>query len=179
MRVLIRSFFKLLKEVIVGKSVTDDGDGKCFAYVHTYDNKPSRRLFEFLKSRGVQENHTVRFVTDGEDDVRAVPELLSAESEHMVVSRRLVKTQQMHWTRRGAHLLLQSRTNVLNTELEDGFRRWCPLFRVHANAALPPGVPAALALRRHTLSRWPLKKGGVPNGRPPAHDAVGRLNRLL
>lgn len=71
-------------EVIVGKSVVDDGHGKCFAYVQTYDHKPKRRLFEFLKSHGVQENHTVRFLTDGGDDVRAVPEFLSAESEHML-----------------------------------------------------------------------------------------------
>lgn len=71
-------------EVIVGKSVTDDGDGKCFAYVQTHDTRPKRRLFEFLKSQGVQENQTVRFLTDGGDDVRAVAELLSAESEHML-----------------------------------------------------------------------------------------------
>ena len=71
-------------EVIVGKSVTDDGDGKCFAYVQTHDNKPKRRLFEFMKSQGLQENQVVRFLTDGGDDVRTVPELLSAESEHML-----------------------------------------------------------------------------------------------
>jgi len=47
------------------KSSLDDGNGKCFAYVQTYDNKPRRRLFEFLKSHGVQENHAVRFLTDG------------------------------------------------------------------------------------------------------------------
>ena len=52
-----------------------------------------------------------------------------------VVSRRFVKKQQMHWTLRGAHLLLQTRTKVLNDELEDLFRRWYPLFRVQAKAA--------------------------------------------
>lgn len=72
-------------EVIVSKSIVDDGHGKCFAYVQTYDHKPKRQLFEFLKSHGVQENHTVRFLADGGDDVRAVPEFLSAESEHCVV----------------------------------------------------------------------------------------------
>jgi hypothetical protein len=54
---------------------------------------------------------------------------------NQVVSRCFVKQQQMHWTRRGAHLLLQSRTTVLNDELEGVFRRWYPLFRVHTNAA--------------------------------------------
>ena len=31
---------------------------------------------------------------------------------------------------RGAHLLLQTRTRVLNNELEETFRRWYPKFRV-------------------------------------------------
>lgn len=54
---------------------------------------------------------------------------------NQVVSRRFVKRQQMHWTLQGAHLLLQTRTKVLNNELEDTFRRWYPLFRVQAKAA--------------------------------------------
>ena len=33
------------------------------------------------------------------------------------------------WTLRGAHLLLQTRTKVLNDELEEVFRRWYPKFR--------------------------------------------------
>jgi len=48
---------------------------------------------------------------------------------HQVVSRRFVKKQQMQWTLKGAHLLLQTRTKVLNNELEDVFRRWFPRFR--------------------------------------------------
>jgi hypothetical protein len=55
---------------------------------------------------------------------------------NQVVSRRFVKKQQMHWTLRGAHLLLQTRTKVLNNELEEVFRRWYPEFR--AKAAWPP-----------------------------------------
>ena len=51
------------------------------------------------------------------------------------VSRFFVKKQQMHWTLRGAHLLLQARTKVLNDELEEIFRRWYPLFRGQAQAA--------------------------------------------
>jgi hypothetical protein len=47
---------------------------------------------------------------------------------NQVVSRRFVKKQQMQWTLRGAHLLLQTRTKVLNNELEAVFRRWYPQF---------------------------------------------------
>ena len=51
---------------------------------------------------------------------------------NQVVSRRFVKKQQMQWILRGAHLLLQTRTNVLNDELEGVFRRWYPQFRPKA-----------------------------------------------
>jgi Plasmid pRiA4b ORF-3-like protein len=54
---------------------------------------------------------------------------------NQVVSRRFVKKQQMAWTLRGAHLLLQTRTKVLNNELENVFRRWYPQFRTQQKAA--------------------------------------------
>jgi hypothetical protein len=42
-------------EVIAGKSLADD-TAKCFAFVHRYDTKPKRRLFEVLHSQGMQMN---------------------------------------------------------------------------------------------------------------------------
>jgi hypothetical protein len=54
---------------------------------------------------------------------------------NQVVSRRFVKKQQMQWSLKGAHLLLQTRTKVLNNELEDVFRNWYPQFRVQQNTA--------------------------------------------
>jgi len=45
-----------------------------------------------------------------------------------VVSKRMVKKQQMRWTPRGAHLLLQVRTRVLNDDLANDFQRWYPAF---------------------------------------------------
>jgi hypothetical protein len=51
---------------------------------------------------------------------------------NQVVSRRFVKKQQMEWTLRGAHLLLQTRTKVLNNELDHAFRNWYPQFRSEA-----------------------------------------------
>jgi len=43
-----------------------------------------------------------------------------------VVAKRMVKKQQMQWSRHGAHYLLQTRTAVLNGELRDHFERWYP-----------------------------------------------------
>jgi hypothetical protein len=47
---------------------------------------------------------------------------------NQVVSKRMVKKQQMRWSQRGAHLLLQIRTRVLNDDLAGNFRRWYPAF---------------------------------------------------
>ena len=46
-----------------------------------------------------------------------------------VVSKRFVKKQQMRWTQRGAHLLLQTRVQVLNNDLRETFCRWFPGMR--------------------------------------------------
>jgi hypothetical protein len=69
-------------EVIAGKSIPEEGAAKCFAYVQTYDTKPKRRLFELMKSQGLQANQQVTFLSDGADDVRELPLHLSPESEH-------------------------------------------------------------------------------------------------
>jgi hypothetical protein len=45
---------------------------------------------------------------------------------NQVVSKRFVKQQQMRWSPRGAHLVLQMRTRVLNEELQQTFQRWYP-----------------------------------------------------
>lgn len=48
---------------------------------------------------------------------------------NQVLAKRMVKRQQMQWTRKGAHLLVQARTKVLNEEWEDCFRQQYPGFR--------------------------------------------------
>jgi hypothetical protein len=45
---------------------------------------------------------------------------------NQVVSKRFCKKQQMQWTKRGAHLLLQTRVKTLNRELGAVFKRWYP-----------------------------------------------------
>ena len=243
-------------EVIAGKSVlefrrSDEeqiASSKCFSFVQIFDDKPRRRLWELLKSQGMQENQQVVFLSDGGDSVRHLQEYLHPFSEHwidwfhitmrltvlqqqvkglraeepnlaeetakelerikhflwhgntfqalqrlegllmdlefpetpseltrkvakslgefetyirnneefipnfgerrrngeristafvestvnQVISKRMVKKQQMSWTLRGAHLLLQVRTQVLNDELAAVFRQWYPQFRVAA-----------------------------------------------
>ena len=60
---------------------------------------------------------------------------------NQVVSKRMVKKQQMQWTTRGAHLLLQVRTQVLNEDWDKTFRRWYPDF--HPMRASSTHLPMA------------------------------------
>jgi hypothetical protein len=227
-------------EVIVDKSITAEGEKKCFGFVNGYDQKPKRRLFEVLKSQGLQMNQSIIFLSDGGDTVRDLQLYLSPQAEHLldwfhvtmrltvmnqmvkgipqaelaqqldvdlervkwylwhgnvfmalqvledldtgletldnkspttnkleqavrefsgyiaankafipnygdryrygetistafvestvnqVISKRMVKKQQMRWTRQGAHLLLQVRVQVLNKDWRDTFCRWYP-----------------------------------------------------
>jgi hypothetical protein len=93
-------------EVIAGRSVVAfrrrEGDpvppSKCFGFVQTYDPKPRRRLWELMKSQGMQKNQQVVFLSDGGEDVRPVGEYLHPNSEHVVdwfhITMRLTVLQQ-------------------------------------------------------------------------------------
>ena len=55
---------------------------------------------------------------------------------NQVVSKRIVKKQQMRWTMTGAHRLLQVRTRVHNQQLRHDFERWHPELRTTADPVL-------------------------------------------
>ncbi len=54
---------------------------------------------------------------------------------NQVVSKRMVKKQQMRWSPQDAHLFLQVRTRVLNDDLAADFARWNPGFTHHSDPA--------------------------------------------
>jgi len=56
----------------------------------------------------------------------AIASSFAESTVNQVVSKRMVKKQQMRWTQRGAHLLLRVRTRVLNDDLRATFERWYP-----------------------------------------------------
>jgi len=246
-------------EVIAGKSVPTEGSAKCFGFVQTYDTKPKRRLFEVLRSQGMQMNQQIVFLTDGGEDVRDLPLYLNPQSEqyldwfhitmritvmnqfakglrscdhpglaktvldelerlkwflwhgnvfrtlqtvddlefdldiegagleqrkllkavtefggyiranvtsitnygeryqngetissafvesvvNQVISKRMVKKQQVRWAPKSAHLLLQVRTTVLNHELAAAFQRWYPAFLISPESTTEPTELAA------------------------------------
>lgn len=48
---------------------------------------------------------------------------------NQIIDKRMSKSQQMRWSTRGAHLLLQVRTEVVDGRLAGNFGRWYPGFR--------------------------------------------------
>jgi len=81
---------------------------------------------------------------------------------NQVVSRRLVKKQQMQWTLRGAHLLLQARTKVLNAQRRTG--RGVP--------AAAPEIPPA------TANDSARPEGGLTPGLLLHSIEVGEIERI-
>ena len=71
-------------EVIACKAIPAAGRAACFGCVQTYVTKPKRRLFEVLRSQGMQANQQVTFLTDGGEDIRGIPCYLNAQAEHLL-----------------------------------------------------------------------------------------------
>ena len=79
-------------EVIVGKSTLafkrdedeETPSSKRFGFVQTLDQKPKRRLYEVLKSQGMQLNQQMTFLSDGSDTVRDLQLFMSPEAEHIL-----------------------------------------------------------------------------------------------
>ena len=69
---------------------------------------------------------------------------------NQVVSKRFVKKQQMQWSQKGAHLLLQTRTKVLDGDLDGVFRGWYPQFR-----PVSSGLPDPLMVSSIDSEIWP------------------------
>jgi hypothetical protein len=76
-------------EVIVGKSTLafkrdedeDHPSSKRFDFVQTLDTKLKCRLFEVLKSQGMQMNQQITFLSDGSDTVRDLQLSMSSKDE--------------------------------------------------------------------------------------------------
>ena len=148
-------------EVIVGKSVPEQGEVRRFGFTAGYDKKPRRRLYELLRSQGfaidviediqckldeveklpIELRRLSRSITEFVGYVLANAQMIPNYGErwrhgeavstafvesaiNQIVSKRFAKKQQMQWSDAGAHLLLQTRTRVLDGTLGRDFRRW-------------------------------------------------------
>jgi hypothetical protein len=71
-------------ELIVGKSIGAERETKCFGFLSGYDKKAKRRLYEVLKSQGLEKGQPVTFFSDGGATVRSLPVYLYSNSEHLL-----------------------------------------------------------------------------------------------
>ena len=60
-----------------------------------------------------------------------------ASAVNQVLAKRLVKRQQRQWPKKGAYLLVQARTKVLNEEWDECLRQQYPGFRPLPAEPLP------------------------------------------
>jgi len=101
----------------------DDAKGLELDYPHL--GKFARSAQEFAvyitSNAGSLINYGERF-RSGE----RISSAMAESTVNAVVSKRFAKRQQMQWTRRGAHLLLQTRTRALDGTLRPLFERWYP-----------------------------------------------------
>jgi hypothetical protein len=63
-----------------------------------------------------------------------------------LISKRMVKKQQMRWMKEGAHLLLLTRVKTLNGDLHDKFVEWYPgMEKTMAATQFPAPVSSSLS----------------------------------
>jgi hypothetical protein len=75
---------------------------------------------------------------------------------NLVVGKRFAKRQQMQWSPRGAHLLLQTQTRVLDGTLRATFVRWYPGLAANDEDGSTPAVaacPGSTGRRNACVSR--------------------------
>ncbi len=79
---------------------------------HRYDTKPKRRVFEVLRSQGMQMNQQVTFLSDGGDTVRQLQLYLNPQAEHL-----------LDWF----HVVRQEATGVIVRHGARYDRTWCSI----------------------------------------------------
>src|SRR5713226_1164315 len=129
-------------EIIVGKSMAGEQSPKRFGFVNTYDTKSKRRVYEVLKSQGLQMNQQVVFLSDGGDDVRDLQLYLNPQAEYIL--------DWFHVTMRLTVLGQLAKGIALRTESKDK-KKAQPLFEEDEEEP-SPGVPTTEELE-HQLER--------------------------
>ena len=93
------------------------------------NSQEQRKLLKAVREFGTYITANRTFIPNYGDRYRHGETISTAFVEsaiNQVLSKRFVKRQQMRWTERGAHLLVQVRTKVLNENWRSTLSRWYP-----------------------------------------------------
>jgi len=71
-------------ELIVGRSMPEEGEARYIGFVHGYDRKPQRRVIDHLRRQGFLADQDLTFITNGGDEVRSLAARISPCSEHVL-----------------------------------------------------------------------------------------------
>jgi hypothetical protein len=102
------------------------------AEMATSGHATARKLLKAVEEFHTDIEHNGGFIPNDGERYRHGERISTGVVEstvNQVISKRFCKTQQMAWTPRGAHLLLQIRTRVFNGDWEATFREGYTGFR--------------------------------------------------
>jgi hypothetical protein len=103
----------------------DDLESLIYNFEETYPKfKSLRKAAEALRTYITNNRHLIPNYGERYRHGEAIATGFVESTVNQVVSKRFCKKQQMQWTKRGAHLLLQTRVKTLNGELGEVFKRW-------------------------------------------------------
>ncbi len=89
--------------------------------------KLTSRLFDLLNYVQNNADYIVNYARRYREGL-PISSSMAESAVNQIISHRFVKKQQMRWSPKAAHQLLQVRTAVLNDELVEHFKRWYPGF---------------------------------------------------
>lgn len=104
----------------------------------TYDNR--KRFIKHLEEFNTYITNNRQIIPNYGEKYRYGETITTAFVEstvNEVIAKRMVKKQQMQWTRKGAHYMIQTRTAVLNGELTGYFEQWYPGFKIDDEQQIP------------------------------------------
>ena len=109
---------------------------KCFAHMPTME-KLGKALFDIIRYLETNADSLPNY-GQRHREKRRISTGFAESAVNEIVSRRMLKKQQMRWSRYTVQQFLNVRIHVLNNTLEDAFRHWHKGFR-------PQGEPIQLA----------------------------------
>jgi hypothetical protein len=109
----------------------DDIESLIYNFEETYPKfKQLVKAVEEFRTYIVNNGHLIPNYGERYRNGEAIATGFVESTVNQVVSKRFCKKQQMQWSKRGAHLLLQTRVKTLNRELGSVFKQWYPDLQV-------------------------------------------------
>ena len=105
----------------------DDIESLIYNFEETYPKfKQLLKAVEEFRTYIVNNAHLIPNYGERYRNGEAIATGFVESTVNQVISKRFCKKQQMQWSKRGAHLLLQTRVKTLNRELGTVFKQWYP-----------------------------------------------------